>query len=79
MRTYQSSWSEALNHIDCLRPGVESNLTYVAQLEVWQVCGYDVYEVQEGRLRPKRPYMEWIDSTVNRQAATDLNRYCVQS
>ena len=80
MRKYQISWRQALyqvRHNFC--GGIPLYETFVSQLRVWQRCSYDVYEIRHGRLRTKRPYREWIDRAVRREARAPVQRYCAQS
>lgn len=79
MQSLGLSWREVLFRIEALRGQRLLDAPYILQLRIWQSCSYDVYERRDGRPRPKRPYMDWLESMVEHQSQTQVNRYCQQS
>ena len=79
MRARRIGRTEAQRHVQEKRMGTVISERCVEQLNVWQRCGFDVYEMVHGKKTPKRPYVEWIERESAGQAKPQMDRYCVHS
>ena len=79
MRARRMGQTEAEKHVREKRKGTVVSERHIEQLNVWQRCGFDVYEMVQGKKTPKRPYVEWIEKESAGQAKPQMDRYCVHS
>lgn len=79
MRARRIGRTEAEKHVRDKRIGTVVSQRCIEQLNVWQRCGFDVYEMVHGKKTPKRPYVEWIEKESAGQAKPQMDRYCVHS
>jgi len=59
MRDRNIGRDEALNIVREKRGRVQPNKGFWKQLEVWERCGYEVWEVVDGGRREKEDYAKW--------------------
>lgn len=79
MRSRRMGRAEAERYVREKRKGIVVSERCLEQLNVWQRCGFDVYEMVHGKKTPKRPYVEWIEKESAGQARPQMDRYCVHS
>ena len=79
MRARRIGRTEAEKHVREKRIGTVVSARCIEQLNVWQRCGFDVYEMVHGKKTPKQPYVEWIERESAGQAKPQMDRYCVHS
>ena len=79
MRARRIGRTEAERYVREKRTGTVISERCLEQLNVWQRCGFDVYEMVHGKKKPKRPYVEWIEKESAGQAKPQMDRYCVHS
>ena len=79
MRSRRIGRTEAERYVREKRKGVVVSERCIEQLNLWQRCGFDVYEMVHGKKTPKGPYMEWIEKESAGQARPQMDRYCVHS
>ena len=79
MRSRRIGRTEAERYVREKRKGAVVSERCIEQLNLWQRCGFDVYEMVNGKKTPKGPYMEWIEKESAGQARPQMDRYCVHS
>ena len=79
MRSRRMGRTEAERHVREKRKGIVVSERCIEQLNVWQRCGFDVYETVHGKKTPKGPYVEWIEKESAGQAKPQMDRYCIHS